>query len=170
MKKVFTWIWRILLVLVTVVALIILASGLPIKGNYQFMIVESGSMEPAIKTGSILAYLPRADYQVGDITTFKGTEINSTPTTHRIVDTVEEGGQTFLVTKGDANEDVDYRRISKEEILGEVLFSIPHAGYAAVYFGTPAGRSLLVTSVLVLLVITLIPWRKLIIKETKEND
>lgn len=170
MKQFFTWIWRSILISITLVALFVLGSALPIDGNYEFMIVESGSMEPAIKTGAVLAYVPRSEYQIGDIVTFTGTSVNPTPTTHRIVDAVTEGEQLLYVTKGDANEDLDYRRIQDEDILGKVFFAVPYAGYAATYFGTPNGKAVMVVTTIILLAITFIPWRRLLVKNQNESN
>lgn len=148
--------------LVALVALFVLGSLVPIEGNYSFRIVESGSMEPAIKTGSVIAIIPRASYEAGDVVTFSGTEVNPQPTTHRIVDVK---GERF-VTKGDANEDVDYRKIAEHEIIGKVFLDVPYAGYAAEYFGTPNGRGALAAIVGALIIAMCIPWRKL----QKENN
>ncbi|MEX2341058.1 MAG: signal peptidase I [Candidatus Paceibacterota bacterium] len=169
MKRFFTWTWRVILTLILLAAIFVLGSALPIDDNYEFMVVESGSMEPVIKTGSVLAYIPRAEYGVGDIITFTGTEVNPTPTTHRIVEAVVEDGGLLYVTKGDANEDVDYRQVREEEILGKVFLSVPYAGYMSAYLATPNGKSVMATVVIVLLVTIFIPWGRFLRKENNEQ-
>src|SRR3989338_8215020 len=57
---------------------------LPIKGNIEIKIVKSGSMEPAIKTGSIVVIKPASLYGVGDVITFGEDSRTTYPTTHRI--------------------------------------------------------------------------------------
>ena len=59
--------------LVAFAALALIVSALPIPGNYQFLVVRSGSMEPAIKQGAVVVVKPSNAYQIGDIITFRGT-------------------------------------------------------------------------------------------------
>lgn len=146
-------------------ALFVLGSLLPVDGNYSFRVVESGSMEPTIPTGSVIALIPKDHYDVGSVVMFEGTRINPQPTTHRIV-AIDEGR---ITTKGDANEDVDYRTITEEEILGEVFLTVPYAGYGADFFATPNGKALLAVLIVVLGIGIFVPWGKLLQKKTYER-
>lgn len=154
-------------VLVGAGALFVLGSLLPIEGNYDFWVVESGSMEPAIKTGAVVAVLPREQYAVGDVITFAGTERNPTPITHRIVGTRLEEGILVYETQGDANEEADLRWIREEEISGTVFFSVPYAGYVSVFFGTPTGKATIAVGTILLIGIMFVPWGRLV-KEKEE--
>lgn len=90
-------------------------------------IVESGSMEPTIHTGSI-AYINTRDTKVvpGDIVTFRiGEAENEKLVTHRI--RREENGQ--FITKGDANDEEDFVPVSRDQIVGTFAYSIPKAGF-----------------------------------------
>lgn len=158
MKRFFSIISSVAAALIGACALFVLGSIVPFEGNYSFRIVESGSMEPTIRTGSIVAVIPRDTYGIGDIVLFDGTSVNPKPTTHRIVGTTD--GQ--FVTKGDANEDVDYRRITENEILGKVFLDVPYVGYAATYFGTPAGRAVLVAVAIVTIAVAFLPWGRML--------
>lgn len=166
MKRFFSITTTLLTAVVGLCALFVLASSLPIDGNYEILIVESGSMEPAIRTGSVVAYIPRDSYHEGDVVTFKGTDINPMPTTHRIV-AVEDGR---ITTKGDANEEPDYRILSEEEILGKVFLTVPYAGYISAYFRTPDGKAVLVVVGIVLSLLIFIPWRKLLVDTKKDAE
>lgn len=146
----------------------VLGSLLPIEGNYEFRIVESGSMEPAIKTGSVVALIPQEEYKVGDIVMFTGTNLNPTPTTHRIVGRETDDNTKRFVTQGDSNEEPDYRRITEDEITGKVFLSVPYVGYAARYFGTPNGMATLVATIVIMLILIFLPWHKILFKETNE--
>src|SRR3989344_9540064 len=71
-------------------------------------IVQSGSMEPAIKTGSIVISYPSNSYSEGDVVTFSKSVGAKNLITHRIEarffpDGVDKA-PTYL-TSGDANED-----------------------------------------------------------------
>lgn len=116
------------------VALVVVLSAFPIKGNIQIKVVESGSMEPAIKTGSVALIKPASLYKIGDIVTFEGNFKNAkgqkVPTTHRIIEMKVEQGNPIYITKGDANEEADTKEIPQNKIIGKVYLSIPYLGYA----------------------------------------
>ncbi|MBI5456680.1 signal peptidase I [Candidatus Kaiserbacteria bacterium] len=144
MKILNTIFYALFIVLLLGVASLFLASLLPIPGNVQIKIVKSGSMEPAIKTGSVVVLKPQESYKVGDVITFgedTGTQI---PTTHRIIEVRQEGSQTFYMTKGDANEDPDNVQIAKSEVEGRVLFNVPYAGYVLDFAKQPIGFTLMI--------------------------
>lgn len=129
---------------VAIIALLLIASTFPIKGNYQLLIVQSGSMEPAIKTGSIVIVKPMAEYQVGDIITFGSVSKTKIPTTHRVVDISWQNGKPTYVTKGDANEGEDAQKVLARQVIGKVFFSIPFLGYALSVAKKPAGFAVLI--------------------------
>ena len=148
----------------------VLISLVPFEGNYTFRIVQSGSMEPTIPTGSVIATIPRTMYEVGDIVTFNGTALNPMPTTHRIVGEEGEEEERVYITKGDANEDEDYRRISNMEIQGKVFLIVPYVGYMSAFFATPNGKAILITFVILSLVLMFVPWRTILIDKKKEKN
>ncbi|TSC78833.1 MAG: signal peptidase, endoplasmic reticulum-type [Parcubacteria group bacterium Gr01-1014_29] len=130
------------------VALVVVASAFPIKGNIQIKVVESGSMEPAIKTGSVALIKPVTSYKIGDIITFEGNFKNAkgqrVPTTHRIVEMRVDRGNPIYITKGDANEEQDTREATGSQVIGKVLFSIPYIGYAVETARQPYGFAALI--------------------------
>ncbi|MEX0918238.1 MAG: signal peptidase I [Candidatus Paceibacterota bacterium] len=146
-------------------ALFVLGSFIPVDGNYSFHIVESGSMEPAIKTGSVIAIIPRDSYNTGDVVLFEGTSINPQPTTHRIVGREDDS----FVTKGDANEEPDYRRIREDEIVGQVFLDVPYAGFAARFFASPTGKATLMVLGIMLVTSVFIPWGRIVRREDQKN-
>lgn len=100
---------------------------LPMVIGYKPLVVLSGSMEPSIKTGSIIYYskVQEKDLKVGDIITFK-TETKKEYVSHRI-NSIEDGKYE---TKGDANEVADPIKITYDQIVGKDLnISIPFLGY-----------------------------------------
>ncbi|MBP9727859.1 MAG: signal peptidase I [Candidatus Moranbacteria bacterium] len=126
---------------VAVVALFLLSSALPIPGGIKTFVVQSGSMEPAIGTGSVVVVKPAEQYQVGDVITFGPRSKTKPPTTHRIVEVKDDGN---YVTRGDANEDTDMRTVSRYEVIGKVLFSVPFVGYAVATAQKPWGFVLII--------------------------
>ncbi|OGD69130.1 signal peptidase I [Candidatus Campbellbacteria bacterium RIFCSPHIGHO2_01_FULL_34_10] len=125
-------------------AVLMIASIFPITGNYELRVVQSGSMEPAIKTGSVAVIKPSDDYQVGDVITFGDVYKSETPITHRIVDIKVIEGDYYYITKGDANDDNDPKDVPKEDVIGKVLFSLPYAGYVVQEARKPFGFAILI--------------------------
>lgn len=126
------------------IALLLIVSVFPITGNYKLMIVQSGSMAPAIKMGSIVMVKPADDYKIGDVITFGPYSRTKAPTTHRVYDIKVVNGQPIYITKGDANEAPDAREIPKRDVLGKVLLSVPYFGYAIDFAKKPLGFMLII--------------------------
>ncbi|MFQ7610540.1 signal peptidase I [Blautia marasmi] len=93
-------------------------------------VVLSGSMEPAIRTGSLCFIDHRAglgEIREGDAVAFE--RIDGSLVVHRAVR--EEKGQ--FVTRGDANPAEDLARVTKENYLGKAVLSVPYLGYAVMF-------------------------------------
>lgn len=144
MKKIYTIGYYVFVAIVLFVAVIILASILPIPGKLEIKIVKSGSMEPTIKTGALVVIKPESSYKIGDVITFGKDTKTEVPTTHRIVADRVENGMLIYTTKGDANEDKDTKEIKKDEIIGKNIFSVPYLGYIMDFAKQPLGFALLV--------------------------
>jgi len=142
--KIFKIIYSIFIVFIVAVALLLIVSVFPITGNYKLMIVQSGSMTPAIKMGSVVVAKPAENYQIGDVITFGPYTRTQAPTTHRIYDIKVTDGNPVYITKGDANNAPDQREITKRDIVGKVLFCIPYLGYAVDFAKRPLGFSLII--------------------------
>lgn len=120
------------------IAVLFLASAFPIPGNYQLYVVQSGSMEPTIRTGAIVLVKPQSEYKVGDIITFTANRRDE-PITHRVDDVRLQGGEPVFVTKGDANNAPDDKEVAQKDIIGRVLFDVPFVGFAVAATKTPIG-------------------------------
>lgn len=144
MKKIFKTIYYLVVAIIALIALFLIFSVIPIKGGYKTMVVLSGSMEPKIHTGSVVAIKPEKEYGVGDVITFGESSKTKTPTTHRIFEIKDENGVKTYTTKGDANNAPDQKTVTQAEILGKVLFSVPYAGYAVVAAQKPIGFVLII--------------------------
>ena len=136
-KKISYW---VILGFLSVVLVFVLFPLLPIDNNYSLKMVLSGSMEPTIKTGSIIMVKPVLDYQIGDIITYQYGRKARNLTTHRIIG---QKGEEFI-TKGDNNNAADIHPIKKEQISGKVLLIVPYAGYAANFAHSKFGVILLI--------------------------
>ncbi|HRN96069.1 MAG TPA: signal peptidase I [Candidatus Levybacteria bacterium] len=115
----------------------LLTSKSALIAGIRSMVVLSGSMEPAVQTGSVVYVQPSNSYNVGDIVTFN-TQSGMT-VTHRIVsEELGDNGMTYT-TKGDANNTADSESVSQSQIMGKSLFSIPYLGYVVNFLKTPKG-------------------------------
>lgn len=142
--KILKVIYYVLVGFIALIAVLLIFSTLPITGNFKAMTVISGSMEPSIKIGSIVVVKPEQDYKIGDVITFGTISKTKAPTTHRIYDIKIEGGQPVYITKGDTNNAPDAKEIQKKDIIGEVLFSVPFAGYVVDFAKKPIGFILII--------------------------
>jgi len=145
MKKVLKILENIIFSFLILIALLIVVSLLPIKNNYKIYVVMSGSMEPKIKTGSLIFSQPVNDYQVDDIITFKSENSNTKDTTtHRIIEKNVENDEVEYTTKGDANNSNDQETVNKEQIVGKYVWGVPFLGYLIGYIQTLPGLILIV--------------------------
>ncbi len=89
-------------------------------------IVMSGSMEPAVSTGSICFVDTRASFRKireGNIIVFESAAGGLV--THRAVRVKADR----IETRGDANSVSDGFVVSKDNFRGKMLFSVPYLGY-----------------------------------------
>ena len=110
-------------------------------------IVQSGSMEPAIKTGSIVMSYPVESYWIGDVVTFSQRPGSRSLVTHRIMNREFPDGldnPPVYRTSGDANEDFDTGEVRQDRVVGKVFLTIPYLGYVANFAKQPYGFLLLV--------------------------
>ncbi|MCK5510880.1 signal peptidase I [Candidatus Parcubacteria bacterium] len=135
---------NIFFVCIGIIAILLIATMFPITGNFKVKIVQSGSMQPAIKTGSIVVIKPVKEYKAGDVITFGAESKGKTPTTHRIQEIINDNGVKTYTTKGDANNSEDAKKIKEHEIIGKVLFSVPFVGYAVATAKKPWGFILII--------------------------
>ena len=131
--------WLILAFLIFVAGFTAM-SALNLPGNYKLFVVMSGSMEPTIKTGSVVVVKPEKTYVKGDVITFQDPTKSKTTITHRIF---EASGSAFL-TKGDANKTPDTTEIRKGQILGKEILTVPFIGFVINFAKTQVGLILLV--------------------------
>lgn len=92
--------------------------------------VLTGSMEPTIRPGDLVAIRPTPVEQlhVGDVITFQPRPGDPTLITHRIV-RIQLGAATgtVVVTRGDANG-ADDPPIIPAQVKGKVVYHLPYAG------------------------------------------
>jgi|WetSurMetagenome_2_1015567.scaffolds.fasta_scaffold257378_2 signal peptidase I len=141
--KIFKIILNTVLGILIAIGILAVSSFLPIPGNIKLLIVQSGSMEPAIHKGSLIFVKTMGEYSVGDVITRK-TDDPKVTITHRILKKEEVSGKTVFETKGDANNVSDGEKISEEMIIGKELWSLPYLGYLVGFAKTMPGLILFI--------------------------
>ena len=126
---------KILSIAATMLMAALLLAALPLTipklFGYQIYNVLTSSMTPALPPGSAI-YVQACDAQdlePGDIITFTLSSSTTLVETHRVVENDWQARQ--LVTKGDANADVDIDPVAYDRVVGKVVFSIPVLGAAS---------------------------------------
>ena len=124
--KIFKNFFVLIFILLILLNLILLFSKFVLKKEYpdilgySYFEVLTGSMRNEINISDIVIVKSQANYQFGDIITYKSKNY---VVTHRVVK-VEEN---ILVTKGDANNISD-EPIYKNQVIGKVVHKIEKAG------------------------------------------
>ena len=139
--------WKI--VTYIIYAIVIIFAILAISAKFSFfgirmLVVKSGSMEPAIKTGSLVIDKELSNYSINDIVTYKNRENPNETTTHRIVDEEIQGNIKLFTTQGDANGSPDSEKVTQDRILGKVIIDIPILGYIVAFARTWPGVIILI--------------------------
>jgi signal peptidase I len=153
-----------------------LSGGSPKVFGYELMTVLSGSMEPGIHTGSLIAVKPVDDptkFKKGDIITFKGSDDPNKLITHRIIEVQKVDSTVQYITKGDNNDAKDPSPVTPSHVVGEYDgFTIPYVGYAIEFMKSKTGAVVLmiIPGVLLILYSVFSVWREISRLETKKSD
>ncbi len=145
-----------------VVIVIIAGLGPPlISGSLQPLIVLSGSMQPIMNPGDtvIIRETSPTEIKRGDIIAFDDPSGRSNVLiTHRVINVNSNEDNLSFKTKGDASEDPDPFVVSREDVVGRAVFSIPYLGYLFHYGSHP----------IVLVLLILIPSILIILSEIRK--
>ena len=144
--------WLIFIILIIVLFLV--ASPLiPTKEYISTHVVSTGSMEPEIKTGSVVfSTLHNQEINKGDIIVFTSPENEEITIVHRVMDIENDE----YITKGDNNDNEDDWVVFKNDIKGEVIFKIPYLGYVIDWMKTTQGFIVTICIPALIFIITMI--------------
>ncbi|KTD86267.1 signal peptidase I SipW [Paenibacillus etheri] len=163
----------IFILLVVAVVLSKASGGEPAFFGYQIKSVLSGSMEPGIQTGSIVALKPGGDmnrFKKGDVITFRNEE--NLLITHRVVEATMNNatGEAMYRTKGDNNDAPDMNPTSSTNVVAEYTgVTVPYVGYAMNFAVSKAGSVVLmiVPGLMLLLYALYSSWKAVAALEKK---
>ncbi|MCA1055230.1 signal peptidase I [Rossellomorea aquimaris] len=151
------------------------SGGEPEIFGYQVKSVLSGSMEPSIRTGSIIAIEKTIDptkYKKGDVLTFKSIDDPNTLITHRVIEVKTIDSQIHYVTKGDNNDANDREPIPSHNVVGEYKgFTVPFIGKVFSFYNTDAGKIvfLIIPGIMLIGWAILTAWKAIAAIEEKEG-
>lgn len=128
--------------LLILLIVICLPLTVPKAFHYHVYTVISGSMEPAIPTGSLvyIKEMEPKDVQADDVIAFYGTKDAASIITHRVVENRVLMGE--FITKGDANATKDMNPAPYDNFIGKVAYSIPKVGGIALVLTGVYGKIL----------------------------
>lgn len=128
-------------VLLAALVAVCLPLTVPRLFGYHIYSVISGSMEPAIPTGSLvyIKNMEPEEMQEGDVIAFYGARDSAAVITHRVVENRVVMGE--FITKGDANRTEDMNPVPYGNFIGRVTRAVPGAGRVAELFTSPAGKT-----------------------------
>lgn len=132
----------------------------PMLFGYGFAVVETGSMEPNVPTGSLIVVKSTGSYEVGDVITY--TNAQNVSITHRVV--AIDGRN--VTAQGDANSIAD-PVFDVRAISGEVIYTNQKAGVVVKIIQSPVTMWVLIG-----LVILSFVWDGVssVIKKKKSNN
>ena len=134
---------------------IALALAAPLAFDARPLVVLSGSMEPALRTGdvSVVRSIAPLDARPGDIVTFRDPDNAERLITHRVRAMRVQGDAVVFRTRGDANNVSESWRVPASGEIGRVIYRIPKLGWALAYARSKGLFVLLLGSALALLVV-----------------
>ena len=163
-SKVFTIIGTILCMILVPILLINLTliaksylnkDEVPNVGGVLPLIVLTDSMYPQIESGDLIICktISAENVKVEDVISFFDPAGNGTSiVTHRVVEIVEQNGETFFRTRGDHNNTEDKDLVPAEKLVGLYKTRIPGAGNIAMFMQTTTGLIVCVLLPILLLV------------------
>ena len=120
----------LLLPIVLIIPVVYLVSG---YFHYQAIVIASGSMETSISKGDVVIIEKISDVDKIEINQVIAYRYNKIIVVHRLVKKINVSGESFFYTKGDANNDIDNYKITKDMIIGVVNSKIPYIGYPTIW-------------------------------------
>ena len=151
--------------------------GLSYTPPFGLYTIISGSMEPAIHVYDVVAAVEVKDLseiKVGDVITFVSTwDVSLGKTvTHRVIEiTKSDTGEYRFTTKGDFNTTADGEPVTRNNLIGKVIFRLPQLGRLQFFLATKAGWFIVVfIPAMIVIIIDVIRIFKLKVLNVKIDD
>ncbi len=137
------WLQAVVLAVLVIEGLVL--ATVPRFLGWSTFVVYGGSMQPAIKAGSVAVARPvkAEQLKVGDVIAYHTPGSSGLPTLHRVIELRDGPGGRSLVIKGDANAEPDPFQVTLQGSGSKVVYSVPEAGRLIDFGRRPLGRVLL---------------------------
>jgi signal peptidase I len=116
--------------------------------GYRTVVVHGPSMGKSVPSGSLVVgrLVRPGSVHVGDVIVVRESVDGApnTPKVHRVTSIVEDGGQTLVTTKGDANSAADPVPYVLPSHTLRIVTTIPFVGRLVRFVGSPVGWLLLI--------------------------
>jgi signal peptidase I len=134
---------------------IAVALAAPLAFHARPLVVLSGSMEPALRTGdvSVVRSIAPLDARPGDIVTFRDPDNADRLITHRVRAMRVQGDAVVFRTRGDANNVSEHWRAPATGEIGRLMYRIPKLGWVLSYARSKGLFMLLLGGALALLLV-----------------
>jgi signal peptidase len=120
-------------IIVLIVSILLVWGSVGLLG-FKPMVVASGSMTPILNVGDIAITVstPPKELSKGEIISYYSEGL-SAPIIHRVTNIYSNAGDTFIVTKGDANnaEDAPFSASSRE--VFKTILILPKIGWVSIF-------------------------------------
>lgn len=143
-------------VLLVLVILLCIPATVPKLMGYKVYTVITGSMEPAIPTGSLVLIHEKAPetIETGEVIAFYSNIDTGSIITHRVVTNKTVSGE--FITKGDANAAEDMLPVAYDNVIGVVKLSVPYLGQIMSMLATNMGKVMAVCTIVAALLLHVI--------------
>ncbi len=116
----------------------LVGNAMPMPFGYGSAVVLSGSMEPELSVNDLIIVQQKDSYDIGDVVVYQnGYDL----IVHRIIDINDE----TVTTMGDANNIAD-EPISRKNIKGSVITSIPFVGVIVNFLKSTVGIIIMIVA------------------------
>lgn len=129
----------------------------------KYILLLLGSMEPTLKINELIVVensKENSNYEIGDIITFYDEELGA-DVTHRIIKITENG----YYTKGDFNNVEDLNIVTKDRIVGKLVFNSYLLGYAILNY-----RYVLLALIMLFIIVFNVIFSKKDVKEGLKDE
>jgi len=128
-------------IVVLIISILLVWGSMGLLG-FKPMVVASGSMTPALNVGDIAITVNTAPEELtkGEIISYYSESI-SAPIIHRVVNLYSRNGDTFIVTKGDANNAEDQPFSASSRDVFKTILVLPKLGWISISIREVGGKA-----------------------------
>ena len=163
--------WYSILTIVVLLMVVAVFTYVAPHIGWRVNAVLSGSMEPALKVGSLVVTRPvePEKVEVGDMITFNPVSVGENMITHRVIG-IATNSPIHFATKGDANDKPDPFMVPEQNLIGKICLHIPYLGHFTEFLKTPFGFvfSIVVPGIIIFVMYVISVWRTFAVQKNRK--